>query len=82
MYLSAFLIRESEQYITKILDRDKFSLGSQKGKTPLSQYFLKFISTKLGLRLLDVLRIQKRNSRAFSCLKNVRDYRWTSQIKI
>lgn len=31
MYLSTFLMRESERYITKILERDKFSLGSQKG---------------------------------------------------
>lgn len=37
--LSTFLIKESEKYITKILENDKFSLGSQKGGKPLQSVF-------------------------------------------
>lgn len=86
MYLSTFLMRKSESYITKLLERDKFFLDSQKGnkkkQNNLSQYFFKLISKATGLRLWEVLRIQKKNSRAFFCLKSVRDYRWRGQIKI
>lgn len=77
----------SDERIRMVYNKDPgqrqvlFGLSEGEKKT-LSQHFLKFISTALGLRLLDVLRIRKRNSRALSCLKNVRDYGWTSQINI
>lgn len=37
--LSTFQIKESEKHVTKVLENDKFSLGSQKGGKPLQSVF-------------------------------------------
>jgi len=60
----------------------RLSEGKEKEPQTLSQYFFKLISKAMGLRFWNGFRIQERNSRPFSCLKNVRDYRWPSQTKI